>query len=214
MKEPGITIPTIKDLYSEKDLAIKNDALTVLLNQNPDQKWVKKNKYANNSLYLPIERVEWLLRKVFKNYKIEVIETKQVFNGISCTVRLHYKNPISEEWQFHDGVGAAQIQTKAGKSPADLANINNNAVQLCVPIAKSEALKNAAKSFGKLFGSDLNRKDKISYSLDVTLQEMTPEHPNWKKCVEAIRDGVDISQITGKYDISKTNLKQMQDESI
>src|SRR5699024_3833000 len=143
-------LPTVSELYQNAEISEKKDQLNYLLNQEPNQKWVKQNKYANNSLYLPIDRVEWLLKRIFKHYKIEVREVKQLFNGVSCTVRLHYQHPITGEWSFHDGVGSAQIQTKKGSSPADLGNINNNAIQLVVPIAKSEAVKNASKTFGRL----------------------------------------------------------------
>lgn len=209
-------LPAINELYESKELMQKQDALTVLLNQEPSEKWLKVNKYANNSRYIPIERVEWLLRKIFKSFKIEVIEVKQMFNGVSVVVRIHYKDPVTGDWLFHDGVGAAQIQTSKGSSPAQLENINNNALTLCVPIAKSEALKNAAKMFGKLFGSDLNRKQQTSYNLDLTLIEMTPGHPNWEGCITGLRSGYSIEDIESKYQITEENktelLKLSKDE--
>lgn len=206
-------IPTIKELTSDLVSAQKQDALSVLLNQNPIPAWVKTNKFANNAKYLPIERVEWLLAKVFKSYKIEVLSVQQLFNGVSVTVRVNYLNPINNEWMFHDGVGAAQIQTKKSASPADLMNINNNAITLCVPIAKTEAVKNACKSFGKLFGSDLNREDQITYELDASLIEMTPENSRWAKLVESVQTGkYTVEEIELKYNLSedsKNILKKM-----
>jgi len=203
-------LPTVSELYQNSEISEKKDQLNYLLNQEPNQKWVKQNKYANNSLYLPIDRVEWLLKRIFKHYKIEVREVKQLFNGVSCTVRLHYQHPITGEWSFHDGVGSAQIQTKKGSSPADLGNINNNAIQLVVPIAKSEAVKNASKTFGRLFGSDLNRKSNADYQ---GLLKFNEKHPNWQRAVEAVQSGkYTIEQVQGKYKMDDETLKQFEDE--
>jgi len=205
-------LPTIKELTSDLVSAQKQDALSVLLNQEPRPEWVRINKYANNAKYLPIERVEWLLAKIFKAYQIEVREVKQLFNGVSATVRVHYLNPIDGQWYYQDGVGAAQIQTKKGASPADLSNINNNAIALCVPIAKTEAVKNACKSLGKLFGSDLNREDNISYELDPSLIEMDVTNPRWKKLVESVKSGkYSVKDIESKYILSEEAKKTLQD---
>lgn len=205
-------LPTIKELTSDLVSAQKQDALSVLLNQEPRPEWVRINKYANNAKYLPIERVEWLLAKIFKAYQIEVREVKQLFNGVSVTARVHYLNPIDGVWMFHDGVGAAQIQTKKGASPADLSNINNNAIALCVPIAKTEAVKNACKSFGKLFGSDLNRDGEISYELDASLIEMGVTNPRWQKLVESVKSGrYSVADIEAKYILTEEAKKSLQD---
>ena len=70
-----------------------------------------------------------------------------------------------------DGIGAAQLQTKQGTSPADLQNINNGALSMAFPIAKTAALKDAADHIGKLFGADLNRKETLNYKPDMDLEE-------------------------------------------
>jgi hypothetical protein len=80
------------------------------------------------------------------------------------TVRLHYRNPTTGEWSYHDGIGAAPVQTDAGKSAADLAAIKTRAVQIAFPIAKSGAIKDAAEHLGALFGRDLNRKDVVMFA--------------------------------------------------
>ena len=197
-------LPKIQDLYSDKLATVRNDQFMTLLNQPPKAEWVKENKYANNAKYLPIERIEWLLKSIFKRYRIEITGQGQSFNGVWVTVRLHYFNPAMNEWDFFDGIGAAQIQTKSGASPADLAAISNNAITLAFPIAKTEAIKNAAKSFGKVFGSDLNRHEEINYSIDLTLLPMDRTHPNWGKVVEAIKNGTaSIEQVKSKYSLTE-----------
>ena len=204
-------LPKIKDIYSDKLTVQKDDVFVTLMNQPPQPKWVKEHPFIKGYKYLPIERVEYLLKTIFKRYRIEITGQGQSFNGVWVTVRVHYLHPITNEWDFHDGIGASQIQTKKGASPADLANINNNAIGMAFPMAKTEAVKNACKSFGKLFGSDLSRKDVISYELDLTLIELTPEHPNWVKVKEAIKSGnFTIEQVKSKYTLSDENARELQ----
>lgn len=163
-------LPTIQELYSDVALAKSNDTLVALLNQQPPKSWVKVHPYIKNYAYLPIDKVEYLLKKIFKKYKIEILREGQSFNGVYVVVRVWYLDPITNEMDFHDGIGACQLQTKQGASPADLANINNGALQMAFPIAKTVAIKDACDHFGMLFGSDLNRKDTIQIVLDEKLQ--------------------------------------------
>lgn len=166
-------VPKITDLVNIED-AFKNDQFKVLLNQNPPEKWVLQNKFANNSLYVPIDKIEYLLDVLFQNWKVEVLDYKPIFNSISVSVRLHYINPITGEWQFHDGVGAKELQTKAesGVLKPDFSNVGKSAIEMALPIAKTNAIKDAADHLGKIFGRDLNRKSAIEYASPY--QNLTP----------------------------------------
>lgn len=199
-------LPKIKDLYSDKVAIQKNDAFVVLLNQPPKAEWVKTHPFIRGYKYIPIERIEYLLKTIFKRYRIEITGQGQSFNGVWVTVRVHYLNPVTGEWDFHDGIGASQLQTAKGTSPADLNNINNGALSMSYPMAKTIAIKDACDHFGNLFGADLNRKDIIIYDLDLSLIELTPEHPNWEKVKKAIHSGnYTIDDIKAKYSINATN---------
>jgi len=203
-------LPKINDIYTDKLSIQKADVFVTLMNQQPKQEWVKDHPFIRNYKYLPIERIEYLLKTIFKSYKIEITGQGTSFNGVWVTVRIHYLHPVSGEWLFHDGIGASQLQTAKGTSPADLNNINNGALSMAYPVAKTIAIKDAADHFGKLFGSDLNRKDLINYELDLTLIELTPEHPNWNKVKEAVKSGnYTIEQIRTKYNLSDENAKQL-----
>ena len=166
-------LPIISDLYQLEniELAFKKDQFNLLMNQTPEPKWVLENKFAGNSKYIPIGILETLLQRIFKEFRIEVMREGTMFNSVYVTIRLHYLHPISGEWSFHDGVGSAQIQTKSGASPADLQNINNNAVMMALPMAKSYAIKDACDHFGKLFGRDLNRKETMGFGVDKNLNK-------------------------------------------
>lgn len=183
-------LPTLQDLYNDKVTTLQADQLTVILNQKPPETWIKTHPYIAKYRYLPIDKIEFLLKKIFKRYRIEVLREGQSFNGVWVTVRVHYLNPITGEWDFHDGIGAEQLQTAKGTSPADLANINNGALGMAFPIAKTRAVKDACDHFGTTFGSDLNRKDTLSYSGDTKLAEVvkTKEEERMAKLIEKAND--------------------------
>jgi hypothetical protein len=192
-------LPTLQELYEDDiNKAFKQDQFNLILNQQPKQEWVKQNRYANNSNYIPIGIIETLLQKIFKSYRVEVLREGQMFNAVYCTIRLHYYSYVTNEWEFHDGVGAVQLQTKEGASPADLQNINNNAVMMALPMAKSYAIKDAVEHLGKLFGRDLNRKDENTMAFTTNLTKNineVKEHQRIKDFIDAAKSLEEIKQI-------------------
>jgi hypothetical protein len=163
------TLPTLAELFDDPTLAGKTESLNVILNANPPEKWVKQHPYIKDHKYLPIDKVEYLLRKIFKDYTIKITNQGTAFNGVWVTVRVKYKNPVDGKSKYHDGIGAMQLQTSAGKSPADLANINNGALSMAFPIAKTLAVKDACDHIGNIFGANLNRKDTVAFQPDMDL---------------------------------------------
>jgi len=168
-----MSLPTIQDLHEDNALvSYKNDQLNLLLNQEPKKEWVKEHPFVKGHKYIPIDKVEFMLRKIFKKYQIEITGQGTSFNGVWVTVRVHYYHPTEDAMMYHDGIGAVQLQTAKGTSPADLANINNGALSMAYPIAKTLAIKDACDHFGKLFGCDLNRKDTMAFKVDVNPLEL------------------------------------------
>jgi hypothetical protein len=162
-------LPTIADLTQDIEFAYKNDQLNLLLNTPPPAKWVKEHPFIRGYKYLPIDKVEYLLTRIFKTYEVQITGQGTAFNGVWVTVRIKVINPTNGQTMQFDGIGAAQLQTKKDTSPADLQNINNGALSMAFPIAKTLAVKDAADHIGKLFGSDLNRKDTLDYKPDADL---------------------------------------------
>lgn len=158
-------LPKLKDLHRSPEEAFKNDELKLLLNQPPHADWIKKNKYAKNAEYLPIDKTEFLLDYIFQEWRVEILKVEAIFNAVLALVRLHYKNPVTGEWSYHDGGAAKTLQTMSESGPLklDLSNVNQAACEMAVPIAISTAIKDAADHLGKLFGRDLNRKDTIPF---------------------------------------------------
>jgi len=165
-------MPTIQELYTNPELALKQDQVMHYLNQQPPVKWVKEHPYIKGYKYLPIEKIEFLLKKIYKKYRIEILREGTSFNGVYVVVRLWYQDLISGEMDWQDGIGAIQLQTAKGTSPADLANINNGALSMAFPLAKTIAIKDAADLLGDIFGANLNRKDVLAFQMDTKLTEL------------------------------------------
>lgn len=180
-------LPTLAELTQDIEQAFKSDQFNLLLNQPPPTQWIKEHPFIKGYKYLPIDKVELLLRKIFKRYRIEITGQGSAFNGVWVTVRVHYLNPVSGEWDYNDGIGAAQLQTKKDTSPSDLININNGALSMAFPIAKTVAVKDACDHFGSLFGSNLNRKDIVEFTTDKNLI-------------------IDLSELKELFELKKDNL--------
>jgi len=164
---PESKLPTLQELTDDNFEVIgKQEGLNAILSANPPDKWVKIHPYIKDHKYLPIDKVEHLLRKIFKVYRIEITGQGTAFNGVWVTVRVHYLSPSTGQMEYFDGIGACALQTAKGTSPADLANINNGALSMAFPIAKTFAIKDACDMFGNIFGANLNRKDVVEFKPD------------------------------------------------
>lgn len=143
---------------------IANDEFLSVVNQEPPASFIKKHPIAKNVNYIPIDKIELMLTKIFQQWYIEILREGQLLNSVYVTIRLHYKDPISGVMKYQDGVGAMAVQTDSGKDASDLGAIKSNAIMLALPAAKSYAIKDAAEHIGKVFGRDLNRKDTMAFS--------------------------------------------------
>ena len=160
-------LPTLADIRDNELSVYKNDALNSILNVEVPDKWVKQHPFAKQVKYLPIDKVEYLMTKIFQVWNVEIINYAQIFNSVSVHVRVHYQDPISGSMRFNDGVGAVGIQTDKGASASDLSAIKSDAVMKALPAAKSYAIKDACEHIGKIFGRDLNRTDALAFQMSV-----------------------------------------------
>lgn len=178
------TKATITSIFKQMSFdVVPLEQLNVILSTPPPAKWVKQHPFIKGYNYLPIDKVEYLLRRCFKKYQIEVLKTAQLFNAIEVTVRVHYLNPATNEMMYHDGVGAQELQTKSGTGNLnlDMSNVNKGAVMMALPIAKSIAIKDACDHFGDLFGANLNRKDTTQFTGDNELLSAESVHNSKEK---------------------------------
>jgi hypothetical protein len=192
-------LPKIDELYQDIELAGKHNELNRLLNCSPKPEWIRVNKFANNSQYLPIGIVEYLLTSIFLKFRVEIKSTQLIANSVVVAIRLYVLDPITGEWDWQDGIGASPIQTEKGAAATDFAKVNTAAVQMAAPAAESYAFKDAAEKFGRLFGKDLNRKDEnqMNYgNLESKLQvEKKMEVPEELKVVIAEADADNLAAI-------------------
>lgn len=129
-----------------------------VLSLNPPKSIIKRHDFGKFD-YLPITAIERLLDGLFDWWTVEILREGSVVNGFYVVVRLKAKIPQSDKILQSDGIGFAEFQTKKDAAPTDFTQLMNSAGVLAVPRAKAEAIKNAAKSFGNLFGRNLTRKD-------------------------------------------------------
>ena len=157
------TLPKLADLLSDIELKADQNDLNILLNAPPRDTWIKQHPFAEGVKYLPIERVEYLLTRIFIRWHVEIKSVQILANSIVTTVRLYYLDRLSNQMLWQDGVGAAPLQINSGKGAIDFNEIKSNAVMLAAPASETYAIKDAAEKIGKIFGKDLNRHDQIMY---------------------------------------------------
>lgn len=153
---------------NELEKLFKEEKIKEALNRFPPQKWVKQHPFVKSHYYLPIDKVEYLLDKIYKKYRIEVKKTGMLMNSVEVTVRVWYRDLQSGEMEYHDGVGACELQTQkdTGNLKGDMSNVNRGAVAMALPIAKTVAVKDACDHLGNIFGRNINRKDTLPYEAD------------------------------------------------
>jgi len=192
-------LPTLQELHHDELTAFKNDQFNLLLNQPVPEAWVKDHPFAKGVKYLPIDKVEFLLTRIFQQWKVEVINYAALFNSVSVHVRLHLLHPLTGEWFYHDGLGAVGVQTDKGASASDISAIKQDAIMKALPAAESYAIKDAAEKLGIFFGKNLNRKDTVGFAGAYSKQEEEPTTDEWQTLQEL-------------YDLKEENLTE--DEKI
>ena len=199
-------LPSLQELYTGDLAELKNqNDLNILLNNPPKPEWVRghpniSKKDPNTGewvpiQYLPIERVEYMLTSIFINWHVEIRNIQVIANSVVMTIRLHYRNPVSNEMEWEDGGGAMAIQTDAGASATDFTKVKSSAIMMAVPAAKSFAVKDAAEQLGRFFGKDLNRADQIAYD---AMAGKFDETPKWRKLLSDKVAECQDSEITDK----------------
>lgn len=166
------------------------DELTATLSSAPKQ--TKRNKYAGNAEYVPISQIEADLDDIYgpncwqtANFQmIPLGASTKKDDQIYITVQLELQvlHPIFNTWISRVGVSSGYV--------------SHNVITTFGPKLKAEALKNAAKSLGAVFGRDLNR--------DATATEASETVEAW------LEDEGIIDMITNAKTIEDLKLIQSQ----
>jgi hypothetical protein len=133
------------------------------LNKLPDADSIDKTPDGNASTIL-ISHIEMLLDEYFFGlWETENFKWAVIANEIVGSIDLCFYHPVTGLRMRRTGAAAIVVMVNKGTNPLDVANKKANALDMGFPKLKSECLKNAANSLGKLFGRDLNRKKQDSY---------------------------------------------------
>ena len=120
-------LPKLAELHFDKEKAFADDELLRLLHQPANRAWMKEHDFITvkvngkwvKLLYMPIDKVKFLLTRIFGLWRREIKSVQPFFNASLAIVRIHVQNPLTGEWTWHDGVGAAPMQTDKGASATD-----------------------------------------------------------------------------------------------
>ena len=169
-------LPKLADLYSDTELKIAQNDLNILVNAEPNPGWLRDHPFAKKEVvidgkkvkvpikFIPIERIEWLLTRIFIRWHVEVKTVQLIANSVQVTVRLYYQDVVTKEMLWQDGIGAVALQTDSGAGAVEFDKIKSSAVQMAAPAAETYAVKDAAEKIGKFFGKDINRATHIDYT--------------------------------------------------
>lgn len=186
----------------------KLDEYTRLINTSPKPEWIVQEK---GFLSIPIERMEWLMRKLFGLFRFEILKEPYVIvNTLVVTARVHYLHPITGEWEYQDGVGGEAIQTKKNTSFNDLSNMIPTAIEMGAPNAYAMAKKSAMKNIGVIFGSNLNRKNAGKIDYDQQTNSERELHNHKKRLIATISGSKSIETLM----ILKDQVEEMKDTTL
>lgn len=141
------------------------------LNREPNPSEIAKTPDGKAS-DLPISYVEMTLDELFFGlWSTRNFTTKLISNEVVGELELEVIHPVTQKPIVR--IGSAAIQIMVDKVPdgmsgqvrnqwaLDPANKKPNALDMAYPKLKAECTKNAAKTLGKIFGRDLNRREKV-----------------------------------------------------
>ena len=144
-----------------------------MLNATPDVAGIEKTPDLKAQT-LVISHVETTLDEMFfGHWRTENFKWERMANEVVGSIDLIAIHPISG-YEIRR-TGAASIIIMVDRAPQNLDNVERNrwalnadnkkpnALDLAFPKLKTECIKNAALSLGKLFGRDLNRKNADIY---------------------------------------------------
>lgn len=162
------------------------------LNITPNEKEVKVNKHAGNSMYLPISFIETTLDEMFfGEWHTENFNFLVIANEIVGSIDLVVVNPVTGRNIRRTGAASVMIQLTKGSEVLDSSNKIKNTLVKDFPHLKSSCLSNAARSLGRIFGRDLNREFDDIYQPMILPSIIAKE----KKLTLRIDDVLDISEL-------------------
>lgn len=195
---------------TDKDTLVSIQKFQALLNQEPPETSLGDTA-DGKAKTVTISHVEMTLDELFfGQWSIKNFTSKLIANEVCGELELVCIHPVTGREITRTGAASIVImvdklsdQQKSQMSSQernqwalDSRNKKPNALDLAYPKLKSECLKNAAQSLGKIFGRDLNRKVKDGYNPIVKgeLLQRIPEE-QFQKLLEAAKDPLKIGEV-------------------
>jgi hypothetical protein len=132
----------------------------------------KKIDKAQGYDTVPISTLEATLDEVYMGmWQTENFRHQVIANEIVGTIDLRVYDPTIKVWLTRSGSASVMIRQSAGSQLTDIGAKIKNGLVMDFPKLSSMCLKAAAKTLGKKFGRDLNRKWEDNYE-DVYSQQI------------------------------------------
>lgn len=119
-----------------------------------------KGKPEKLITYLPISYIEVKLREIYGVYQVRNFRWTQIANEVVGSVELWVPHPVLGQWICYDGAAGVMI---CGTKGLEDGRKQANALETRFPKLKTDCIKNAAQSIGKIFGSELRREHVTDY---------------------------------------------------
>jgi len=164
----------MEDFGHDEKLKLLLQDFQTKLNKEPDPREFDKTPDGRAS-YLPISFVEMTLDELFLGlWSTENFKWSAITNEVQGSIDLVVLHPVTRTPIRRTGAGSIIImvdslseedKNRMSKQDRNLFALNPenkkpNALDLAFPKLKAECVKNAAQSLGKVFGRDINRKNK------------------------------------------------------
>lgn len=197
-----------------------------IINAEPSRDWIKQNKFAENSEYIPISILQMNLDKVFFGlWQTQNFQHSVIANELVASIELWYYHPIAGQWIKRVGTGSVIIRFRSVKSkekdknkkveqkgvhyvpenepyenkvnalPVDRFSLENkivNALTMDFPHLEAMCIRNAAGKIGKLFGRDLNREHRDTYSPLVNFIDLSEDLIKFKKTIDGYKESAKL----------------------
>jgi len=150
---------------------------------------------------LPISFLEHELDQIYMGlWKTSNFRTYVIANEIVGTIDLEVFDPSVGIWLKRSGSAAVMIMQKSGAEATDISAKIKNTLGKDYSKLETMCLKKAAKTLGKRFGRDLNRKHEDEYeeiyTNEVLVQSLMPElTAEFATC----NNRVDLTAVWKKY---------------
>ena len=155
----------------QREFLSKIEGLQKALSIDPPKEFILNHE--GKFEYIPVSYVEHNLDKYFfGHWSTYNFKYQQIINEIVADIILEIINPVTGERLKRTGAAAVTIMQSKGATLIEFTETKiKTALVMGFPRLKAECIKNAAKSLGKKFGRDLNRKHTDSYNPLMTLDE-------------------------------------------